>query len=355
MTTDTITDVDDLEALAGPWSELLGRADASPTVQPRWYLTAARTLHADEPLQAPVVMNGADVTAVVPVVRTRSGHLEVIGSRLLHEPVALAHQDGASLAAAVDGLMRFGRPAHLGRLTSDGEAVRCLTSLPRHRGLTARRASKGTPFVPIHGDWASFEASLSSSRRSSLRRNVRRADEAGGFGFEVRSPEAHDVDHELDDFVATEHRSWKGPEGTSLAADPLAHSFYRAYARSSAEAGELRVARLTVGGRLAGVQLAIERSARLWILKLGYDEELSACAPGIVLTHETLRWAFERGLEGYELLGDEAPWTRIWTDQAHPFTVVRLYPASPRGMKAAVTDVTQHLRKRGRAHAGSAP
>ena len=94
------------------------------------------------------------------------------------------------------------------------------------------------------------------------------------------------------------------------------------------------------------MQLAVERANRLWILKLGADEHHSTCAPGIVLTHETIRWAFEHGLAGYELLGDDAPWTRAWTDQVHPYAIVRTYPLGVRAVRAAVGDVAAQARKR---------
>jgi CelD/BcsL family acetyltransferase involved in cellulose biosynthesis len=175
---------------------------------------------------------------------------------------------------------------------------------------------------------------------------VRRADESGGFHFEVRSPTPGEADGELDDFVATEDRSWKGEAGTSLAKDARLQAFYRLYLRLAAEAGELRVARLRVGDALVAVQLAVERDGRLWILKLGCDERWSTCAPGIVLTHETLRWAFAHDLRGYELLGDEAPWTRVWTDLVHPHTIVRVYPMSIRGAVGAARDGARQARKR---------
>jgi CelD/BcsL family acetyltransferase involved in cellulose biosynthesis len=95
---------------------------------------------------------------------------------------------------------------------------------------------------------------------------------------------------------------------------------------------------MRIGGRAAAMQIAAEFGGRLWLLKIGYDEEFSRCSPGTLLMLETLRYAAVRGLSAYEFLGTEEPWTRVWTQKAHPCLSVRIYPATRAGMTALVTD-----------------
>lgn len=347
MIVDVVTRWQGLDDLRGAWPPC-GDA-APPTLDPRWFVAAAQTLYEPDSLHVVVVHHGGEVAAVAPLGRAvgRAGpRLEVLGSRDLHEPGGLPHRDEPALRALVDAVLATGRPVHLGRLRAGGAEARLLSSLPRWRVLVARRGTPGTPVVDLRGRWEDFDATLPADRRSSLRRNARRADESGGFHFDVVVPSSDAVDALLGQFVAVEDRSWKGQAGTSLHADTRLRRFYLAYARSAAAAGELRVSRLWVGDHLAAVQLAVEHAQRLWVLKLGYDDAWSRCAPGIVLTHETLRWAFDRGLAGYELLGDAAPWTRIWTNAVHPYEVVRAYPAVPSALPVLAGDALGYARRR---------
>lgn len=346
-----ITEVDQLDALAEGWAELVADPALSPTTQPRWFAAAARTLYMSDRLRVVVVEEGGVTVGVAPLAHSpsRGGALEVLGCDAAHEPVALAHQDTHALTVLLRRVMAEGRAVHFGRLADAGPELRQLAQLPRHRALVAHRAVSGTPFVPTTTSWSDFEAGVSASRRSALRRSARRADRAGGLRFEVVAPGRGEADAAFDQFMGVENRSWKGERGSSLAADARRQHFYRLYARAAAVAGELRLCRLEIRGVLAAAQLAVERGNRLWVLKLGYDERWSACSPGMLLTWESLRWAFDEGLCAYELLGDAADWTRVFTKQVHPHTVVRLYPLSARSMAELVGDVVVQARRRLRA------
>jgi hypothetical protein len=72
--------------------------------------------------------------------------------------------------------------------------------------------------------------------------------------------------------------------------------------------------------------MAIENSNWLWELKIGYDEAWQKYSPEILLVHETLRYASERGLEGLEFMGYTAPWHKAWTLEIHQYNRSCLYP-----------------------------
>jgi hypothetical protein len=55
-------------------------------------------------------------------------------------------------------------------------------------------------------------------------------------------------------------------------------------------------------------------------------------SPGIHLTHETLRWASEHGLEGCEFLGSEEDWQHTWPVEVHPYCSIVLYPWTLHGV-----------------------
>ncbi len=108
---------------------------------------------------------------------------------------------------------------------------------------------------------------------------------------------------------------------------------------------------MRINGEVAAERLAVEHAGRLWELKIGYNEKFRRCAPGLLLTHETLRYVFERGLKAYEFLGHEEDWERIWAaDNVHRYVSFRLYPLSVGGSLGLVMDASRYIFSRGVAY-----
>jgi CelD/BcsL family acetyltransferase involved in cellulose biosynthesis len=87
--------------------------------------------------------------------------------------------------------------------------------------------------------------------------------------------------------------------------------------------------------------MGVEHGSRIWDLRLGYDEAFSRCAPGVLLTHETLRYAVERGLEAHEFLGQAEAWERHWPCEEDEYVSMRVYPLSLIGQLSLAQDVYQ--------------
>ena len=132
--------------------------------------------------------------------------------------------------------------------------------------------------------------------------------------------------------MTIESAGWKGRTGRRLRRKFPKSSFSRhisALYRKKSSSSSFRCASTA---NLIAMRLAVEYGNRLWELKITYDEQYRKCAPGRLLTHETIRYAFERGLEGHEFLGEEEDWERIWTDSGRDYRAFGLYPASMSGM-----------------------
>jgi len=267
------------------------------------------------------------------------GRLELIGPAQLFEPGDVAYRDPAALAELVGCLCETRRALALHRTPSSSPTIAAL----RERLPVVERAAGACPVIHIDGD---PEAALPSRRRSDLRRARRRADALGVVSVEVHEPDAEDADLLLDAACAIEAQSWKGAAGTALVHDARRARFYRLLGRSLAAAGELRIAFLSVGGRPAAMQIAVECDGALWLLKIGYDERLATASPGQLLMLATLRWAYEHGLQRYEFLGACAPWTRTWTHDERPCSAVFAYPLNHRGAAAFARDARRHVSRR---------
>src|SRR6185295_10780276 len=189
--------------------------------------------------------------------------------------------------------------------------------------------------------WTDPERKLSPSRRSSIRRAQRKAQEIGSIEYQIVSPKPHELPPLLMEALKVEAASWKGRNRSALLDDPERRRFFEQYTAIASEKGILRLCFMRIGGHAAATQLAVESSGGFWLLKVGYDETFSRCSPGNLLMLETLRYAAKRGLRSYEFLGSAEPWTEIWTDRVRPCVSVWAYPNNFRGAAALVWDATR--------------
>lgn len=92
------------------------------------------------------------------------------------------------------------------------------------------------------------------------------------------------------------------------------------------------------------MQIAAVTDNRLWLLKIGFDEEFSSCSPGQLLILEALRSAASEGLDGVEFLGTPEPWTRMWTNYVRPCVNLLYFPTALRSLPLLADDAWTLLR-----------
>jgi CelD/BcsL family acetyltransferase involved in cellulose biosynthesis len=349
-----IRDPVEMESWAPAWNEM---AERFKTPLLRHELLAACAEAFCLPGQLHVVMqkSGKGIGAIAPLafVRKRGWErLELLGSSFLSEPGGFLYRDAESLRDLMLGLMKDGKPMLLSRLGEDSGEVGMLREMNKKRALVVARTETGSPYLPLTTNWAAFEAALSSRDRYDLRRAGKRAERSGKIQFEIANPGPETVDRYLEEIYRVEAAGWKGRQGTALLADERLKRFFNLYAKAASRQGALRLCFLRINDRAVAVQLAAEYYKRFWVFKIGYDEAFSRCSPGILLMHETIRYAFEQGLEAYEFLGFDAPWMHRWTEQKHSHITARIYPFSLRGQlrlgrDAAVSVVNKAFRMAG--------
>ncbi len=312
-------DTDALERVVPGWDDLTSSL-RSPMQQLAWLRAAAELPN--------LRLHGLaldDGSAVAPL-ESRRGRLEVATVVQLYEPVDLLWQDEDALGRLGDGLAHIRAPLLLRRVPAGSPAVRILKEAFHRRAVVAVHRQPGLPVLELAGLEEEPESLLNSGRRSDLRRARRLAEQRGEVDVEVVSPSPADVGELLDIALRVEAHSWKGRSGTALAQDSVRLPFYRRYALELSRAGSLRIAFLRIDGRPIAMQLGVEHANRLWLLKIGYDQEYARCSPGQLLMLEVVRRAAAGGLETIEFLGSRAPWTETWTRQERPCVAAAFYP-----------------------------
>ncbi len=277
----------------------------------------------------------------------RFARWRLAGVREVHEPGDALCRDADAARRLAQAVLHSGRPLSLDRVSGESRFIDALREAARGHAFVSVRPATPCPTIALDQSWCTPEARFNSGRRSDFRRATRRAAEYGAVSCEMLSPAPHQFDALFDEAVAVEAASWKTEAGSALAADTARERFFRTWFRAAAARGELRIAFLRIDGRAVAMQLAIESLGRYWLFKIGYDEAYSRCSPGTLLMLHTLGWAAERGLSGYEFLGNAEPWiAELWTSEARDCVRLRTYPFNLRGAVALAQDGAQWLRAR---------
>lgn len=341
ITAEVIEHPDDLVPLADDWN-VLAEPFASPLLTHEWFEACARASSPPARLCVVVIRKQNRVRAIAPLVLA-SRHclptLQFLGNPFceLCEPSGFLYADEMSLRDLLDAVFALGRPIRLDRIPAGSAAATMLAERSRFPLSIGPRMTRSL-FVPTRGSWSDFEAGLPKSRRTNLKRKTKAAAKFGEVVFETVKPTPETYLGYLQTFISLEASGWKRENGTAITQNPYQHQFWMIYGESAARKGLLTVFTMRINGKPIAMRLAAEHAGSLWEFKIGYDETYRKCSPGVLLTHETIRYAFEHGLEAHEFLGSEENWEHIWTDSFRQFASYRFYPPSLTGLTSLVTD-----------------
>lgn len=331
MTFEIIAHADELAPLANDWNAL-SEPLRSPMVSYEWFQACADATTPPGRLFVAVLRNDGRVRAIAPLVLGDCGHvptLEFLGHAYIRyaEPTNLLYADEHSLRDLLSEVLDLGFPLRLDRIPAESLAAKVLSEPGNGMFSVAPRESCSL-FVPISGTWSEFEKSIPKKRRGNLRNAMKIAKGFGDVTFENHRPAVDTYRDLMRDLFTIEMSGWKGRAGTSIASSPYGRRFLLLYGEAMARLGMLRIFAMSIDGRPVAMRFAVEHARRTWEIKIGYDEAFRACSPGILLTHETIRDAFENGLEAHEFLGFEERWEHLWTKTTNRYLSFRIYPRS---------------------------
>jgi CelD/BcsL family acetyltransferase involved in cellulose biosynthesis len=345
---DVIRSIPQLEALAPEWDRLadgLGR----PLLRHDWFASCIGPLHDACDLSVVTVRDGGRLVGVAPLVRAGDGgaaRLELIGVSSLQEPCGLLYESAEARERLLAATIGIGVPLALSRLETASETTSAIRHAVGRRGVVLVRPTRPSLAVHVRGPWADYERGLSSRITGNLPRLRKRAAKLGPVTVDVHSPSDADAGALFATVVAVEGSGWKGERGSALRCREGLATFFDTYVRHAARRGELRIALLRFGDRVAAVELALEAYGRWWQLKIGYEHSLASYYPGLLLTHAMVQRAFERGLAAYEFLGSAADWEERWQPERRQFEMCVVYPATIRGGRGLLADALAVGRQR---------
>ncbi len=295
-----------------PWWNSQSAPTESPFMRTEWFHTwAAMRLLPDERLHVLIALDGDEPVAALPLVK--KGMKVRAMSDGVSDVFDIVHSSESGMAAL---LKRLGRETHLllDRVDSSSPLVE---AVERERGWKVQRRLE-SPYIDLSEGSDSLEGRMGRNLKKNLRRGVRRLESLGELSIDTMV--SSDVDHVMDEAFDLEARGWKGARGSAVANDARKLEFFRTFGRLAAQEGWLRMAVARLDGRMVAFNYDIEFGHRMYGILTSYDETLDPrCSLGSVLLWEALKDASTRGVESYEMGGDETnDWKMMWTTTTRP-------------------------------------
>jgi len=344
-----ISNVADMTPYESGWNRLAEQA-GSPLLSFEWFKACALTLHIKDALHIVIYTEQDQLLAIAPLVKVRRHNtywLEIMGTSRLCEPADLLAESPEALDILLRGVRSRGYPLILSRVPADSGLHHEYTDTNgRHRALTKLMPSSTSAHIDTRRDWSDFQSRVSSRRRYEMRRKMKRCTKQGNVRFDISCPEPAELEAAYQLAIRVEAASWKFRSGTAMVQRADLQQFFGTYLRLACARKQVRMCFMYIGDNCVAMHIGIRFNDKLWILKLGYDENWSRCSPGILLAEETIRHCFESDYAGYEFLGSHENWQNNWDIQHHKLNTLIVYPLSIRGLVGLSAHVGYAARKR---------
>lgn len=186
-------------------------------------------------------------------------------------------------------------------------------------------------YIPLERGLETGLAQTKRDFRAELRRTRRRLQERGQLWLEtVMQPLAGD----LEAFFQLEAAGWKGhaQHGNAvLLKSPSQRWFYIQMAAAMADRGQFVMHRLHLDQRVIAASFGLIGVGRYVALKWSYDPEFAAFGPGHLLIEAMLDDCAGRGLQRFELGGEDFAYKHKWTRTTLPHYFLLIFRPNWRG------------------------
>ena len=142
------------------------------------------------------------------------------------------------------------------------------------------------------------------------------------------STSAEEVAQAVADFSHLECTGWKGDSGTAVHADDAQGRFYRSMLENFCRNGAGRIYRYWYDEHLVAMDLCIEGSDSIIILKTAYDEKAvgGTTSPALLMRQEQTALLFGEGrLRRIEFYGKVLEWHTRWSDEVRNMYHLNVY------------------------------
>lgn len=171
-----------------------------------------------------------------------------------------------------------------------------------------RRALWGCPYLDLSDDWASYLATLSPTRRQTLRRKERSLQRR--HRVEITDYEEDRFEEGWRHLVRLHEQRWNGAGVLHLPRDVQLH---HRFAAEMAARGDLWLSTLDLDGEPAAAWYGFTCRDTVYFYQSGRDPRWERESVGLVLMAAMIRRAIERGYRHFDFLRGEDAYKGQWT------------------------------------------
>ncbi|HVH09436.1 MAG TPA: GNAT family N-acetyltransferase [Gemmatimonadales bacterium] len=265
-------------------------------------------------LELPAVP-GADLEALAPALEALPWQVLILGN----------------LAPDATNILRLGRA-----LAARGHVM-------RRRGLWA------CPYLELCADWERYLATLTPTRRQTLRRkerNLRRH-----HAVALTDYDGERLDEGWRHLLMLHERRWRGAGGGAFQ-DPAVRRLHRRFAAELAASKQLWLTTLDVDGEPAAAWYGFTWHDTVYFYQSGRDPRWDRDSVGLILMGAMIRRAIERGYRRFDFLRGDDPYKRQWTETERMTEEITIFRRGWRGWALRLLDRAADLRARFRAGRG---
>ena len=340
MKLERIEELAGFEALRPEWEELLEASAAkSVFLTWEWLFSWFRSCGGGAPLELLTLRSGTRLDAVLPLVRLpqRLAWLRVPTLRLLgtgwvgSDDLDLIARRGCEVEAArhlADHLASERAVLRFDRLRQSSSAAALLAGELGRRGwVIGRTPTEICPVIDLRGlSWDAYLGRLGNEHRYAVRRKLRSVAKRYDVRFEQATSEASRREA-LAVLLDLHLGRWRQRGGSTAFDRPELRAFHEEFTGRALERGWLRLYVLRLDGRPAAAFYGMRYGESLAFYQSGFDPELSAASPGVVLMAMAIQRAIEEGAASFDMLHGDEPYKLHWAGSVRPLERIELFPS----------------------------
>jgi len=341
-----------LDALAlGPalWDGVVARsAAASPFMGWAWHRAwADAAAAADVDASEALLLYGSDgaLQVLLPILARRVTFRRVplaaltwaIGDVGCPDHLDVPAVPEADLAALVPALEAMPwRVLILSNLAERSPNADRLCEALARRGHVARREPLwGCPRLALPGTWEAYLATLTSSRRQTVRRKERSLSRRHHVTLTDYTGAGDSFDTGWSHLVRLHEERWSN---AGAFRDPVAVNLQREFARAMAAQGDLWLTTLDLDGVPAAAWYGFASGDTVYFYQSGRDPKWEEESVGLVLMGSMIRRAIERGYRWFDFLRGEDSYKTHWTSTLRKTGEIVVFRSGWRGQLMRALD-----------------
>ena len=334
--------IEELDNYESEWNELFSKAGTlTPILSFPWMRAFFKhQVHSPERWLCLFIYENDRLTGIMPLMSSYAIRVLGFSLRLFKLPYHYAHTSGTDCFVLPGHEKNFG--LFMGYLNSLPRSIPCLSlkhlqthcvsvrylNTGKHK-LSFVQKSAGTEAVlPLPKTSAEYSTGLAGKFRQNLRRAARDLEKLSEVRF-LYCENSRPANENSARFLDVEQRNWKGERRTTIRDFAGSAAVFEDAATGLTALNQMRFSFLETGDRTIAAHYAMRKDRTMYILKMAYDEQFTACSPGNLLMLKVIEAACDSGEFDEINYFSDPPILAKWNVQHRPIWHLIVFPKIP--------------------------